>query len=310
MLSAEDLRAFEESGYVCIDVLSTPGGLTPGELDRAEETWDRLVSAEVEGLSNSGPQRPDSLRKQQQLAADQGFIELICNPFFEELAKQVLRSEEVRVIELGPHHRAGSQRRMPPTAEEARELWATGAHIDFQITTADFNATPRRDLLAVWFWVDDVPAERAAMRILPGSHRPIMQHWDSVLSNEHRQLLPRCHGMRMLQTPKSPSFPEHFPEPKNWHYSRSEPVPVEVKRGTVQIFTQSYDKSLSQCMLMPVTSDTAVWQNAAFRMAEFRQPASQRFYNRVVCRICTHRICPKSLRWIAALLSVAATVCG
>ena len=39
------------------------------------------------------------------------------------------------------------------------------------------------------------------MRILPGSHRPIMQHWDAVLTDEHRKSLPRCHGMRAKPDP-------------------------------------------------------------------------------------------------------------
>jgi hypothetical protein len=239
MLSAGELRAFEESGYVCVDALSKPGGLSPAELDRAEETWDRLIGLGVTGLSNAGPQRPGSLEKQAQLAADRGFIELMCHPFFESLAKQVLRSEDVRVIELGPHQRPPTQRHSAPEDEEARQLWSNGAHIDFQITSADFDATPRRDLLGVWFWVDDVPAERAAMRILPGSHRPIMQHWDAVLTDEHRKSLPRCHGMRAKPDPANASYPEGFPAPADWIFSESEPMPVAVKRGTAQVFTQS-----------------------------------------------------------------------
>jgi hypothetical protein len=38
-----------------------------------------------------------------------------------------------------------------------------------QVTESDFDATPRRDLLALWLWLNDVPAERGAIRAR--SHR-------------------------------------------------------------------------------------------------------------------------------------------
>jgi hypothetical protein len=225
------------SEQVCVDTL-VPGGLTPEQLDQAEATWDRLVGAGVVGLSNSGPERPESLQRQEQLASDRGFVELMCHPFFEGVAKQVLKTDAVRVIELGPHERSPSGQ-PTPGPEKAKELWSNGAHIDFQVTSADFNATPRRDLLGVWLWVNDVPAERGAMRILPGSHRPIMQHWDTVLTAAHKQMLPRCHGMRTHPPEGQGAYPEHIPEPPDWPYSQSEPMPVAVRRGTAQVFTQS-----------------------------------------------------------------------
>ena len=168
LLSDEQMASFEDQGYCTVDALA-PGGLSEAELDAAEETWDRLIAGGVNGLSNSGPERPESLERQAGLAADKGFIELMCHPFFENMAKQVLRSEHVHVIELGPHERAGGAASEKPDAETAKQIWRDGCHIDFQVTSADFNATPRRDLLGIWFWVTDVPADRAAMRILPGA---------------------------------------------------------------------------------------------------------------------------------------------
>jgi hypothetical protein len=47
-----------------------------------------------------------------------------------------------------------------------------------QVTSADFDASPRRDLMGLWFWVNDVPARRAAMRILPGRCFP--QGWPNL----------------------------------------------------------------------------------------------------------------------------------
>ena len=220
LLSDAQMASFEDQGYCTVDALA-PGGLSEAELDAAEETWDRLIAGGVNGLSNSGPERPESLERQAGLAADKGFIELMCHPFFENIAKQVLRSEHVHVIELGPHERAGGAAEKPD-AETAKQIWRDGCHIDFQVTSADFNATPRRDLLGIWFWVTDVPADRAAMRILPGalpfvlsrehkgltpaaragSHKPIMEHWDAVLTPEHRT---------SLQPPSTPFDPPSIP---------------------------------------------------------------------------------------------------
>jgi hypothetical protein len=45
---------------------------------------------------------------------------------------KVLRSDRVRVIELGPHERAVTGQ-PPPTEAEAARLWRDGAHIDFQV---------------------------------------------------------------------------------------------------------------------------------------------------------------------------------
>lgn len=87
--------------------------------------------------------------------------------------------------------------------------------------------------------VNDVPAERGAMRLLPGSHRPIMEHWGRVLADDHKQKLPRCHGLRTHPAEGEGAYPEHIPEPADWAFSQSEPVPVEVRRGTAQVFTQS-----------------------------------------------------------------------
>ena len=172
MLSAAQLAEFDEEGVVLVQA-----GLTPAELADAEATWDRLV------LGDSPPPSHE----------DEGFLRLISHPWFEAAAKAALRAEEVRLIELGPTNRPPSDEpQAPPEAQ--RQAWASGAHIDLQISTADWEATPRRDLLALWFWVNDVSADRAAMRVLPGSHRPIMQHWDAVLGDDRKAQLPRCHG--------------------------------------------------------------------------------------------------------------------
>lgn len=171
-------------------------------------------------------------------ADDPGYVALISHPFFERVARQLLRSSAVHLAEMSVNSRPPSGR---PQADAAgqRDAWASGCHIDLQITTTDFNATPRRDLLAIWFWVEDVPAERAAMRILPGSHIPIMDHWERVLTPEQKRQLPRQHGLFPRPSVTYPSFPEFIPEPPEFLYSQCEPMAVAVPANTAQIFTQS-----------------------------------------------------------------------
>ena len=150
----------------------------------------------------------------------------------EGVAQQLLRSSSVRLAEMSVNVR-------PPTgspqadAAGQREAWASDCHIDLQITTTDWNATPRRDLLAIWFWLDAVPAERAAMRILPGSHLPINevraassphhnvinrlisddtarkpQHWERVLT-PHQKL--RIGTLRQLRNRSGVYLMLHWP---------------------------------------------------------------------------------------------------
>ena len=81
-------------------------------------------------------------------------------------------------------------------------------------------------------------SERAAMRILPGSHRAIQRHWEETLKPEHRSLLPRVHGLFPSPSPSYPSYPEFVPEPEDFKYTTCEPTPVAVPRGTAQIFVR------------------------------------------------------------------------
>ena len=141
-LSPELVAEFEEEGVILV---RSP--LSESELDDAEAAWHELI--DVEGADK---------------ASNPGFIRLISHPFFERVAQQLLRSEDVRLAELGPRHRPPTPEQPQGDAAAQAERWAAGAHLDIQITTSDFQATPRRDLLAIWFWISDVTPERAAMR--------------------------------------------------------------------------------------------------------------------------------------------------
>ena len=226
-LSDQQCRQFEELGYTMVDGPWMDGS-AEGEafLQRCEATFDRLTAPEAERKVDK--------------EEDEGFIEMISHPFFESVAKQMLRSEHVHIVEDGPHHRPAAE---APAVDDdgfdAHAAWKGGAHIDLQVTTSDFNATPRRDMLALWFWIVDVEPETAAMRILPRSHRAIHEHWEKTLQPERRSLLPRVHGLFPSPSKGYPSYPEYIPTPPDFPYTDMEPTPVVAKRGQAQVFTQS-----------------------------------------------------------------------
>ena len=107
---------------------------------------------------------------------DKDYVATIAHEFFEKVAQKVLRSAEVEYIEVFPTMR-------PPSEQPAagfpswEEEWASGAHCDLQLTRSDWDATPRRDQLMMWLWLSDAKPDGGAMRILPGSHLKIVDHW-------------------------------------------------------------------------------------------------------------------------------------
>ena len=66
---------------------------------------------------------------------------------------QVLRAPAVQLLETNPHERA------PGTGATK---WG-GGHLDVQITRSGWDATPRREMLAIWLWCNGVPENRGAM---------------------------------------------------------------------------------------------------------------------------------------------------
>ena len=227
-LTATQVEQFEELGYVLVDTPFDEAWLTA-----AEAAFDRLT-----GATPPPEISEEAVRWPPDKQDDEGYVEALSHPFLERVAQQMLRAERVRIIEEGPTLRPPGSPDDPPE-HDAAGAWAGGAHIDWQCTDSDFRATPRRDLLACWLWLTDTPAERAAMRILPRSHRAINQHFEKVLKPEHKQWLPRHHPLFPRPPLSYPTHPEHIEEPADFPYSTMEPTPVVAKRGQLQVFTQT-----------------------------------------------------------------------
>ena len=118
---------------------------------------------------------------------------------------------------------------------------AAGCHIDIQATITDWHATPRRTRVELWHWLNDVPEHRGAMRVLPGSHLPLMQAWDHTLSPDHKAMLPRVHGLVPAESARSAggqaAWPECLPPPPDGQppWTEQSPVPMTARRGQVLV---------------------------------------------------------------------------
>ena len=146
VITDAQIATYERDGAVIID---GPFVNDPQALAALEAGFDRLHAA---------AQRRVPLPAYD----EEAFLNSVSNPFFEAVAKRVLRAEEV-----GLFWGAGAQHARPPSEPPYRpwqEQWG-GGHIDIQATMEDFDATPRRMRCELWHWVNDVPAHRGAMRV-------------------------------------------------------------------------------------------------------------------------------------------------
>jgi hypothetical protein len=221
MLTPDEMAQYEEEGFVTID---TP--LTDAQLDSAGRAFDALCAP------SDTPRHPcfnSSLAVP--CASNKDFVEMISNPFFEKVAQQVLRSESVDYIEVFPIDRRPTP--VPDSGEYPhwRDEWERGAHVDVQLTRSDFEATPRRDQLTLWLWLSEVTPESGAMRILPGSHKKFMDHWELTLLPERRQYLPRVHGLRPAPAPLA----EGLPELGATRWLDQQPIPAVAHRGQLLV---------------------------------------------------------------------------
>ena len=196
-------------------IIDTP--FSTEEIDTAEAAWDRWH--EEKGAAYDDPD----------------IVNAIQQPFWEETAKQFLRAQGcVYWWTVGCHDR-------PPMAEPEEgypsweQEWAGACHTDIQLTRADWEATPRRNRCEVWWWLNDVPPERGAMRIMPGSMHHIMDHWSATLSPEQQAALPRVHGyapLRGRNRDNERPFPEYLPDEEGGvPWTERKPAAAVAKRG-------------------------------------------------------------------------------
>jgi hypothetical protein len=214
MLSPQQLESYERDGAVVVDL-----GLPEDLLVALEAAWLRL------GAAPGGTPLYD----------EPAVLSLLQHESFERIAQQVLRSDAVHIFEIGRSERpAGTAD--GPNLDGGRfdkhgfqTEWAQGMHSDVQVASDDFDATPRREQLAIWMWLCDVPEDRAAMRVLKGSHRELGDHWREMQRLGDAGLpLPLAHGPRW----EAPG------EPDARRWAGREPTPMTARRGEALVWSQ------------------------------------------------------------------------
>ena len=190
MINAEEIRRFDEDGAVTVD---TP--LSPDELSAASAAMERLLPYD----KSSPHYRITSTNK----FVDPTLINLVQHPFFEAVACQVLRAEEVRFRQLAlacTYPQTG-----PFTFDQ---------HVDIQYSLDNLNSVPRRMTCSYFIWLSDVYERRAPLMYRPGSHRLIAAHRqkDPAL----KDVVPMVAGVKLEDLPSLPY---------------ADPVPLKARAG-------------------------------------------------------------------------------
>ena len=202
MINAEHLSVFEERGAVTID---TP--LTTKEIAAAAAAIDALLPFKAAEPNQAPRFRYGATCNYYEPA----LLDLIQHPFFEAVAKQVLRADAIRFFQTA------ILASYPQPASE----FSYDQHTDIQYSLEDWAATPRRVVCSFFLWLTDVNQRRAPMIHRPGSHRlvAVARSADPVLKDEP----PGIQGIKMVDLP-----PEY-----------AAPQPVLAQAGQVTVLTTS-----------------------------------------------------------------------
>ena len=156
MITEQEIQQFSDLGAVTID---TP--LTQQQLTAASAVFDRLLP---------GPGEKPRYRVSTTCTFyDPELLDIIQHPFFEEVAKRVLRADEVRFFQTA----------IVTTYPASNTPFSFDQHVDVQYCLSDLDATPRRMVCSYFLWIEDVTEKRAPLMYRPGSHRLIAKERES-----------------------------------------------------------------------------------------------------------------------------------
>ena len=176
MITEQEIQQFSEMGAVTID---TP--LTQQQLTAASVAFDRL-------LPFSEPELGEQPRYRVSTTCtfyDQELLDVIQHPFFEEVAKRVLRADEVRFFQTA----------IVTTYPAPNTPFSFDQHVDIQYCLSDLDATPRRMVCTYFLWIDDVTEQRAPLMYRPGSHRLIAKERENQA--EQKGIAPLVAGVSL-----------------------------------------------------------------------------------------------------------------
>ena len=200
MISAEQLRTFEQQGAVTID---TP--LTTEEIAAATTAIDALLPFQAA--------EPDQAPRFRYGATcnyyESALLDLIQHPFFAAVAKRVLRADAIRFFQTA----------ILASYPQPESEFSYDQHTEYSLE--DWAATPRRVVCSFFLWLTDVNKRRAPMMHRPGSHRLVAaaRSADPAL----KDAVPGVEGIKMVDLP-----PEY-----------AAPQPVLAQAGQVTVLTTS-----------------------------------------------------------------------
>ena len=197
MITEQEIQQFSDLGAVTID---TP--LTQQQLTAASDVFDRLLP---------GPGEKPRYRVSTTCTFyDPELLDIIQHPFFEEVAKRVLRADEVRFFQTA----------IVTTYPAPNTPFSFDQHVDVQYCLSDLDATPRRMVCSYFLWIKDVTEKRAPLMYRPGSHRLIAREREN--QPELKGSLPLVAGVSL---PKLPQL------------DYTEAIPVVARAGQTTVLT-------------------------------------------------------------------------
>lgn len=154
-VTPEQIREFEETGGV---MLASP--FTADEIAAANRVFDGILTTDDLTAGSRATRFCDFY--------DPEILHLLQHPYLEEVAKVLLRADDV-VVEIAA---ITTTHPRPDTEFRVTE------HIDDRYTLSDWNATPRRTCLPLFIFLTDVTMERAPLAYRPGSHLIMAEYFE------------------------------------------------------------------------------------------------------------------------------------
>jgi len=142
----------------------------------------------------------------------QPLLDLIQHPFFEEVAKRVLRADGVKLF----------QSAIACTYPQLGVEFSFDQHTDIQYCRSDLQAEPRRMLCSYFLWISDVNDRRAPLMFRPESH--LLIGTEREKNSSTRGVVPTVEGVKMSNLPELPYV---------------DPIPIVAKAGQVSVLTTS-----------------------------------------------------------------------
>ena len=195
MIDEQEIQRFLEDGAFTVD---TP--ISTDRITAAAEALDRLLP-QMDGRPRSGATCNYD---------DPALIDLIQDPFFEQVARHVLDSPAVYFFQTA----------IITAFPQPGVEFSFDQHVDTQYTLSDLDGSPRRLTCSFFLWLSDVAADQAPMMYRPGSHRPLAAHWET--QTDLVDEIPRIIGIKLADLPA---------------LDYAEPQPLLAKAGQVSVLT-------------------------------------------------------------------------